>query len=617
MTLRPVLPALPDETLTSYMRRVAKFHGGMGVYAFLNMIELSRGAVMAPTSEDLDRISVLTGQPHEVLDRMVFVSAGPRLRRLGAQTFHADFANSNQTSFCPACLLEDGVPDGPSCGLRVGRVSWLLEPVRTCRRHGIALVRRNNTAHSEKFQHMDEVAPDDTELAGLVAAADRRAPSTLQEYVEARLDGGHGPAWLDGQPIDLGARACELLGLLLTHKATRGLPHVSTSELDAAGAVGFQYAARGREGIREALSAVHDRSRGRSHNGGPQEAFGFLYSFLQFKKNRKSPGPIRDVMREYILDNFAIDAGTVLFGEVVIEARKHNIRSLARKTGEHPKTIHHAMVRAGIVNADPDHPSRHHVFDAGPAERLIERMKTALSARDLQKQLNCNRMQAELLVRTGIIPRIVDDAERAKGAMKLVAREDAEAFLDRLLGCARRVDELSDGMADIVTAAGISRWPVVDIVNGILAARFMRVECADPSLRFKSVFVDPVEIRSVLGRQVSDDHVNAHEAARMLGMQTAGIRTLVKLRDHTGAPFLNEEAIENTKGVRTSVYLRTELRTFRDEHTPLREIASRQGMLPRWMKVRLDAAGVMPIAPYKGLGALYYRRADLGEFAPD
>ena len=65
------------------------------------------------------------------------------------------------------------------------------------------------------------------------------------------------------------------------------------------------------------------------------------------------------------------------------------------------------------------------------------------------------------------------------------------------------------------------------------------------------------------------------------------------------------------------MYSRTEVRAFRDGHVPLRDIASHQGLLPRWMKVRLDALGVTPIAPYKGLGALSYRRADLGEFAPE
>lgn len=54
MTMLPILPVLPDETITSYLRRVAKFHVGMGdVYSFLGALNLSRTAVIDPSSETL------------------------------------------------------------------------------------------------------------------------------------------------------------------------------------------------------------------------------------------------------------------------------------------------------------------------------------------------------------------------------------------------------------------------------------------------------------------------------------------------------------------------------------------------------------------------------------
>lgn len=240
-------------------------------------------------------------------------------------------------------------------------------------------------------------------------------------------------------------------------------------------------------------------------------------------------------------------------------------------------------------------------------------MQTALPVRDLVNHMNCNRMQAELLVRAGIIPRIIDDPDRARGAMKLVAKADADAFLARLLGAARKVDQPSECMTDIVTAAGISRWPVVDIVSGILVGRFAQVECADPDLRFKGVLVDLEEIREVLGRLASSDHVGVHEAAQILDVTTSCISTLAKLHDPSNAPYLREMATENTKGVRTRIYSKTELLAFRDRHLSLSDIATRQGLAPRWMKVRLDNLGVKPIASPKALGRLYYRRADLGD----
>ncbi|MFD1807949.1 hypothetical protein ACFSHQ_06595 [Gemmobacter lanyuensis] len=43
-------------------------------------------------------------------------------------------------------------------------------------------------------------------------------------------------------------------------------------------------------------------------------AFGRLYQWLQFNSNDKPFGPIREVVREFILDNFPIQPGIDLLG---------------------------------------------------------------------------------------------------------------------------------------------------------------------------------------------------------------------------------------------------------------------------------------------------------------
>ena len=62
---------------------------------------------------------------------------------------------------------------------------------------------------------MGVVAPADADLEALVAAAPRREVSPLQTYVETRLDGGAGPAWLDGQDVEQASKTCEMLGAAL------------------------------------------------------------------------------------------------------------------------------------------------------------------------------------------------------------------------------------------------------------------------------------------------------------------------------------------------------------------------------------------------------------------
>lgn len=107
---------------------------------------------------------------------------------------------------------------------------------------------------------------------------------------------------------------------------------------------------------------------------------------------------------------------------------------------------------------------------------------------------------------------------QAAGVLKGVALADADAFLERFMAQATRVSTASPGVKDLVSAAEIARWPVLDIVNGILSGLFDRVEVVDPALKFKGVLVDPEEVRFVLSRNKAAGRVGIEEAAALIGM---------------------------------------------------------------------------------------------------
>jgi hypothetical protein len=608
MTLLPILPVLPDETLTSYLRRVAKFHAGMDVYPFIAALDLSREAVTDPSAETLERIGRITGQSLDTLHGMVIRSVQPRIRALRQEQFHTEFANLKQTTFCPACLLEDTASDSPSGGLRVGRVSWRLEPVRTCAKHHIALVRSTMPTKSHKFQHMDEVAPDDASLIRLVESAERRVPSDLQRYVEDRLAGVAGPAWLDTQPIDIGVRACEMLGLLLTQPVTRKMPEVSGSELDTAGDVGFARAAEGEAGILSALKEVHERAMGAGGLGGHQQVFGFFNAWLSDQGSQKPKGPIRDIARDYVTENFAIEAGTMLFGEEMSQAKKHNFYTLARKVGANAGTVRRALVYSGMLDPNAARHSENYVFDAEEVEALFTRIDTALSNRELRKFLNCHRTQAEQLVSAGILPQVIAQGERGQNAAQHVARDDAQAFLRSMISVAQPVVRPTDGMCDIPRAARATGWSVVDIVGAVLAGRLREVECVDPELKFMGVLVNPAEIDAILLKEKSDDLVGFDEGARLLGIKRYGVRKFLRHRDQNGKPFLNLHTIKNAQGSPVHLLSRGEIEGFLDAHVALVEIASEMNCRPKLAKTRLTAAQIVPVIDDKGVGRIFYRR---------
>jgi hypothetical protein len=256
VTIAGAIPLLDGETLMSWVGRIARTATGLGPFEFLNFIELNRKDVLEATPAGLDRLTALKGRPRAEIERGAYLRVDRRLYEHRGERFHAEFAGRTRTTYCPACLLDDGRSGNASGGLRVGRINWLFAPVRTCRIHRIPLVRQECTSYAEQFQDMGRVAPGDALLQAVVAQSPTRDVSPLQDYVERRLEGATGPDWLDGQAIDQAARACEMLGAVVRHGPKVELPGLSEDQWDAVGAEGFAFAARGAEGVRAALDGI-------------------------------------------------------------------------------------------------------------------------------------------------------------------------------------------------------------------------------------------------------------------------------------------------------------------------------------------------------------------------
>ena len=487
MPLSPFLPIAADESLASYMARVGQFHANMDLETFLRFIKLPQSSLMNPDDETIERLSALLAVSRPDLEKMAFISLGGRMRRFCGEEGHAEFVNLNMTSYCPACLLEDTGANACMVGPRIGRVNWMIKHYRTCETHKIALTRHKNAARIEKLQQMSMVAPDDDTLMQMVNSAPRQRVSNLQHYVVRRLAGGRGPDWLDGQPIDLAARACEMIGVILTAGTHANLKLLSDADWNEAGHVGFGYARQGQAGVEGALQQAKRRFDEAGLIGGPRNALGRLYQWLQFSRNNKQTGPVRGIVRNFVLDNFPIEAGSDLMGEVVDRQRVHNVYSLAKFTGNHPRTINRAMVLSGLMKGNPDKVCGNTVCDAKAGEALMQRVQNSMSVTRVSGYLNCNRVQAQQLVMTGLIPRLLKDSHRLTGVLKQVAIEDVDIFLDRFLAAAERKTTASENVMDIVSASKVTRWPILDIVNGILDGLFESVELVDPSLKFKGV----------------------------------------------------------------------------------------------------------------------------------
>ena len=417
MRLGNSTPLLEGETIMSWVSRLARDEADADPFRFLNLLEINRKDILETTETGLERLERLTGLPRPVIERGAYLKISERFYQYRGQQFHAEFAGRERISFCPACLLDDASPESHSRGRRVGRMNWVFAPVRTCPIHRIPLTLRMAGTYAERFMDMALVAPDDESLRELMSAATERDVSDLQSYVENRLDGRQGPSWLDGQQIDLATRATEMLGACLLFGSHVDLPGLTEDQWDAAGAVGFAYTSRGEAGIHDALDEMVRRFSTENIKGGQQAIFGRLYQWLQFNKSAKPRGPIRDVVRGYILHNMAVEPGTRLFGEKVTIRHRHSVASLSKQAGVHPKTLNRALVLTGLMpDGDPDRVNGLLSVEATLGEELAERVRRSVSVKQMPKWLNCNRLQAEMLIRHSLVYRIgSSDSHEGRG----------------------------------------------------------------------------------------------------------------------------------------------------------------------------------------------------------
>jgi hypothetical protein len=574
------------------------------------MMEISQAHVMDLSDYSVERLSKLTGVSEEQVLECGPQKVGDRILTYQGETFGPAFMKRTHTTYCPACLIDDATEEAN--GDRVARLSWMFASVRVCPRHGIFLTRRKNLGYFERFQNMDKVAPSDQELAEQVVVAETASVSPLQTYVEDRLSGAKGRGWMDEQRIDQAVHACETLGVHRVHGAHAGIKGLTIKDWHEAGVVGMEANSQGREGIYAILDDIVREATIERRLGGAPSAFGRIYDWLQFEDSQQDPGPIRDVVRDFIIDHMPVEPGTILFGGAVLQRKRHTVATLSKVSGLHQKTLNRALVITGLLaGGNPEQIETRRTFNADDGEALARRISNSTPITKIPDYLNCNRTQAQMMVKTGILKKLANDPSITGGVLSNVANDDLDAFLVRFRATGRRVAVASPGMTDVITASEIARVPAADIVALVMEGRLSNVETGVEDLRFRSVYVDADEVRAASTAVVAEQGLSAKEAADRIGLMLMTIEHLRTAIDVDGQPFLKATMITNARGTIRYCYAREDLDEFCAKHVKLQEIADRNGVSTKSMSLKLTQAGIEPIMDRSLLRAKMFRRKDL------
>ncbi|WP_339039246.1 TniQ family protein [Bradyrhizobium symbiodeficiens] len=572
--------------------RAAPFCADFGI----RMLDVADG-----DEKSLRALAALGNVAPDLLFANAFVKSGPLQWTLHGEALDRTVLRRTRLAICPACALAD-IKAKPKLMPQVaiyGRATWLLDVVRRCPVHRIPVAYAEQ-AHGVKLlhdvaQHAKLLVPRLHKLAETPA----KKPGPLQDYVLRRLAGVKGSALLDPMRVASVVRLCETAGAVALFPDL-DIKQLSEDQREAAGTVGYEALASGHASFRSLLAGLKGTVHHRSRLDGPTAVFGKLYWLLSRTSEDPDLAPVRDIMREFVLENFAIESGQSVLGKPLDRRRLHSLQTLARQTSMHPKVLRRHLRAAGLVTDRQMEMSDHNVlFDADAALAVAAPLAGALSAAETMEHLNAPRSQMAVLIEHGFVrPR-----HRAAGAggQDRYAASDLDAFLAKLsvkflpARASRKFRNIPDTAKQCCRSAA-------EVVRLILDGRLETGKSSDVR-GYLGVLVDPDQAARAL-RGAAIDALPLREAARSIGISDPALGALIK-QGHVVTLIVPNPVNKRPQRLVPA----DEVARFRGQYVSLWRLAKEHKVHIAAMKAMLDRVGVAPA--FEGVFARLYRTADL------
>ncbi|MCC8944188.1 TniQ family protein [Bradyrhizobium sp. Arg62] len=596
------VPAGVGETPTSFAARLAA-RNFVSARDLLRDFGLSFQDVVDGDEHTIRRLADLGGAEFECLKRNSIHKVG-MMYSLNGQTITKPGIRRRRVHLCPVCIQDDIAASILAPGLAAyGRSEWAIEAIRTCARHSVALVEVKNDIRSSELHDftrniMDRI-PDMDRLARNVR---RRPASGLETYLLGRIEGRTNYPWLDRLPFFVAAYTTELFGAVSQFGKGVNLRSLTDDDLYQAGAAGFEITASGAAGIDHfmtKLKSEHVRKNDRSVDG-LQATYGKLY--VPFAQGLSDAGydPVREAMAEHILAQFPLGPGDELFGKPVETRRFHSIRTAALAYKMHSKRLRKLVDAEGLIPA-PSVKDRDVLLDAAVADRLFERERNAITAKQAEQYINAPRGLPKALCDAGIIPR-----HSVGSAMNNVYLEsELDAFLIRLFRKAKKVKSAGPQACDMAAACRRANCSVLEIIRLIIDDQIAWVGRRADAKGLAAILVDSDEIRALTrlpdlcGLIYQDAIRTLHVSGTvMAGLVRAGaLKTVVQRHPVKRNPQV--------------VIPLEEIGRFKSMYVSLHQLARERGKYMGTLNRELQEAGVRPTPELDGVGASFFKRSDL------
>lgn len=504
--LFPLLPFCNDETPVSWAARQAAFHTGGRMIPFLNDLQISVADLVRGRPEAVIRLCYKAGEdPVPVMHNTISAIGGRRFK-LRHLEFAAEFTSGVEMRFCPICLREDQAEKRDANTLLRHRLAWCLMRVRTCWIHHLELQVYREGKWDDKvrdLQRLSQISEMHENAAEEVLK--QRPVSPLQSYVQRRVDGRLGPAWLDQQDIDQCVRAAEMLGAVALFGADRPASEMTHDMWDEAGRAAWPMVSEGEETIRAFLVDQIGRKSIKGRTANLVGAFGMLYRWLSASRLTKDPGPIRSILRDVIIETTPLNIGQKVLGEVVTSPRLTSVASLSKTSRLHPMTLLNVFEVAGVV---PSSVEGSPIVNYREVAALVDATSNAAPVLHVPDILHASRPMVAALIELKLLTRIQDHNILQSKIGKAIDGRSIQALLRRLDAEFPRVGECPAGYVSLSKAAEKTHATLKVILELLFFGLLKKAVRLVGQAGFAAILVSPEEIKKILDSPppaVSDD----------------------------------------------------------------------------------------------------------------
>jgi len=371
------------------------------------------------------------------------------------------FLSPRAARYCPSCLAEDG-----QMADRRFRLIWGFRHVVRCDRHSAWLI--DAPCKNETNLRL-AIGP---ETLGETQTASKETPD-YQSWLRVRLDGRARPdnSWLANQTLEQVLAASEMLGAILEHGHRVAVMKLSSEQTEEATDIGFSIYREGPEAVIEALDAIRTTSPAQAVQAGPLAHYGKLYDWLHRRSNTIDPGPIRDILRDHIVKNSAVEPGTKVLGVEITERKYHTIQSLSAEVDIPRVRLSRVLKKLGQVPEDATEVDcGNAVFEATKTVPMIEAFKSAVRLQDVPDYLGATKGQFEALYRMEIVKPLVPRTSRGSVRNVVFSRQHLDDFLQGVQELPLLADDIEGDFYPIAYAcqrgAGLFEDVFVDIQAG-------------------------------------------------------------------------------------------------------------------------------------------------------